>query len=144
MNLIDWKDCLDEDCVIEVSVNREKANALFKTALARIEFLEKNKIDESSVSFIFEGFYSSALEILHAIIILNGFKVNNHICLGFFLRDEINRSDLFRKFDDGRYKRNSLMYFGKDMDYSVGKDSLENIEFLIEELKKIFEEKKNE
>ena len=49
----------------------------------------------SNCNFIFEAYYSSVTEILHAILIKEGFKVKNHFCLGYYLRDVLGREDLF-------------------------------------------------
>lgn len=46
-------------------------------------------------------------------------------------------TQLFRLFDDLRYKRNSLVYYGKEMDFEVAKDSIEKAKKLIKGLKKI-------
>jgi len=90
---------------------------------------------------VFEGYYSSILEMLHAIVVLEGYKVNNHICLGYYLRDVLKNDELFRFFDDCRFKRNSLVYYGKRMDFEIAKDSIEKAKKLIKELKNIADKK---
>jgi len=119
-----------------VTPDKAKAKSLIETADERIIFLKESKLTASNCRFIFEGYYSSALEILHAKVILAGFKVENHICLGFYLRDILKREDLFRIFDDARYKRNSVVYYGKKLDFEVTKNSIQDLKRLIEELKK--------
>jgi hypothetical protein len=134
---MNWQDCLNENSALHSSKDIKKAESLLKTAEGRIKYIQNQKITKENANYIFEGLYSSIIEILHAIVIKQGFKVNNHMCLGYYLRDILNRENLFRTFDDLRYKRNSLIYYGKEMDFDVAKDSIEKSRKLIKELKEI-------
>jgi len=58
----------------------------------------------------------------------------NHICLGYFLRDVLKEDRLYNLFDDLRYKRNSLTYYGNKMDFETAKQSIENSKTLMKEL----------
>ena len=98
-------------------------------------------LKEKNVNFIFEDYYSSLIEIIHSIILIDGYKILNHICLGNYLKDVLKRDDLFRVFDDLRYKRNSITYYVKKMDFEVGKDAIEKCKKLIKELKNILNKK---
>lgn len=138
-----WSECVESNASILVSPDKAKARSLFETAVGRNQFLERNEVGESSANFIFEGYYASILEIIHALILLSGYNVNNHICLGYYLRDVLNRSGLFRMFDDCRFKRNSLIYYGRRMDFETAKATINKCKQLIEELKFLFEMKIN-
>ncbi len=74
--------------------------------------------------------------MLHALVLIKGYKVNNHICLGYFIRDVLKNRALFRKFDDCRYKRNSLLYYGKQMDFNVAKENIKISKEIIEKIEK--------
>jgi hypothetical protein len=52
------------------------------------------------------------------------------------LRDVINENELFRIFDDCRYKRNSLVYYGRHMDFDIAKEAIEKCKKLIIDVKK--------
>lgn len=132
-----FKDCIDNFLASKVSEDIFKINSLTETSKARIVFLETLEIKDNNVNFIFEGYYSSLLEVLHAIILKNGYKINNHICLGYFLRDILKREDLYILFEDCRYKRNSLVYYGKIMDVDIAIKSLKLIKDLIKKLENI-------
>ncbi len=134
-----WKDCIENNSSIPVSMDKAKARFLIDTSLGRDGFLSKNKINDSNANYIFEGYYSSVVELLHALLLLHGYKVGNHVCLGFYLRDIINKNNLFRIFDDCRFKRNSLIYYGRKMDFETAKEAIEKCKELIEELNKILE-----
>jgi len=134
-----WDDCLYSNSSVKITPDKGKAKSLIETAEERIKFTNK-ELNENTINYIFEDYYSSILEIVHAIVILKGFKVNNHICLGFFIRDVLNREDLFRIFDDCRFKRNSLTYYGKRMNFEIAKDAIEKSRKLLSEFKKILKE----
>lgn len=133
-----WEECIENNSAVERRPDMQKAKSLFQTAKARQEFLEKNNIDEINANFIFEGYYSSIAEIVHSIIIKQGYNVNNHICIGFFLRDVIKNKMLYQKFDDCRYKRNSLLYYGKQMDFEVAKKTIKDSKEIIKELEEYY------
>ena len=132
-----WEECLETTASLRVSIDKGKIKSLIDTAVGRNLFLKENEIKESNVNYIFEGYYSSVLEMLHAILLLKGYKVTNHICLGYYLRDMLKRDDLFRLFDDCRFKRNSLVYYGKKMDFEIGKQAIEKCNILIDELHRL-------
>ena len=62
--------------------------------------------------------------MLHALIVLNGYKVSNHICIAYYIRDVLKKQDLYLIFNDLRYKRNSLTHYGKRMDFETAKDAI--------------------
>ena len=135
-----WDECLNYSSSIKMTPDKEKAKSLVETAEDRIKFSIKG-ITEKTGNYIFEDYYSSILELLHALVLLDGYRVINHICLGFYLRDILKRGELFFIFDDCRFKRNSLVYYGKRMDFETAKDSIEKGKKLIKELKNIIDEK---
>ena len=138
--LADWKDCLEKNISIKVSKDIQRANSLIETSLHRIKHINKD-LNEGTANYIFEDYYTSILEFLEAIILIRGYKVINHICLGFYLRDIAKREDLFIIFDDLRFKRNSLIYYGKRMNFEIAKKAIEDSKKLIKELEIILKEK---
>lgn len=130
-----WEECIENNHCSKVSIDKARAKSLIETSEARIDFIKGITLKEENINFIFEVYYASGLEVLHAFVLLNGFKVDNHICLGYYLRDVINRDDLFRMFDSCRSKRNSLVYYGKKSNFEAVKENIEKIKKLIKELK---------
>ncbi len=132
-----WIECLESADSINITPDKAKAKSLMEAARGRLEYLSGQAVNDKTANYIFEGYYSSILELLHSLVLSKGFKVSNHICLGFYLRDILKREDLFRLFDDCRFKRNSLIYYGKKMDFGTAKDSIERCISLIEKLNNI-------
>lgn len=128
-----WDDCLEESA-IKISPDNERAESLIETSKERINIV--GEINERNANFVFEDYYTSILELLQAIVLKNGYKILNHVCLGFYLRDVLRREDLFRIFDEIRYKRNSLTYYGKRMDFKVAKEIILKCKRLFSEFDK--------
>ena len=131
-----WDECLHSNSSVKITPDNEKAKSLIETAEDRIASSEKD-LNEKTANFVFEDYYSSILEMVHALVLLNGYKVSNLICLGYYLRDVLKQEDLFRMFDDFRFKRNSLVYYGKRMDFEVAKNTIDKCKSMVKELKKI-------
>ena len=127
-----WKDCSENNSAIKVSPDKERAKSLAETAKARIKLIKA--VNRENCNFVFEDYYTSLLELIQAGVILKGYKVINHVCLGYYLRDVLGREDLFILFDDLRFKRNSLTYYGNMMDFETAKEAVEKCKNLIEEL----------
>lgn len=135
-----WEDCLASGNSIKITPDKEKAKSLAETAEDRIKYSAKDT-NEKNANFVFEDYYSSIIEMIHSIIILEGYRVINHICLGYYIKDILKRQELFGIFDDLRYKRNALTYYGKKMEFEVAKGAIEKSKKLLNELKNILREK---
>ena len=129
-----WKDCIEENTAIKVSPDKERVTSLIETAEERIK--QTHKLNEKNCNFVFEDYYTSLLVLIQAFVILRGYKVTNHVCLGYYLRDCLKRDKLYLVFDDLRYKSNSLTYYGNRMDFETAKASIEQCKGLIIEIKK--------
>ena len=132
-----WNDCIFNKSSLKTSPDVAKAKSLVETAKGRIRFLQESKVEESNVNYIFEIYYSSVLEFLHALVLMKGYKVKNHICLGYYFRDVLKRGDIFRFFNDCRTKRNDLIYNGRQMEFEVAKEAISRCKKLIRELSKL-------
>ncbi|MCH7568314.1 MAG: hypothetical protein IIA87_02730 [Nanoarchaeota archaeon] len=127
-----WNDCIGSNIARKISPDIKRAKSLMETARERIENV--SKINEKNCNFVFEDYYTSLLELLQAITFEEGFNILNHVCLGYYLRDVLKREDLYLIFDDLRYKRNSLTYYGRRMEYEVAKQAIEKCKKLIDEI----------
>lgn len=128
-----WNDCLENNSAKKVSPDTGRARSLVETAKERIDVIKE--ITEKNCNFVFEDYYTSLLELMQALVIKKGYKILNHLCLGYYLRDVMGRKDPYRVFDDLRYKRNSLTYYGNRMDFETAKQSIEKCNKLVGEIK---------
>ncbi|MBN2142438.1 hypothetical protein JW711_03840 [Candidatus Woesearchaeota archaeon] len=130
-----WEDCLQGGRCICISPDKQRAKSLVETADARIAYARKQVLDNHSARFMLESYYSSALEVVHAILFLKGYKCENHVCLGLFIRDILKRKDLFVAFDTARLRRNSVVYYGKHLPLDKATESIRKLGLLISEIK---------
>ena len=128
-----WGDCLENNSAVKVSYDKERAESLIETSEERTSLIKE--ISGKNCNFVFEDYYTSVLELLQALVVLKGYKIINHLCLGYYLRDVLKRDDLYLIFDDIRYKRNSLTYYGKKMDFETAKQAIDKCKRLIKELR---------
>jgi len=138
----DWTDCIDKNFVRRITPDISRANSLIETAEERIAQTPQ-KLHEKNVNFVFEDYYTSILEALQAIALFLGYKISNHVCLCYFLREHLGREDLSRVFDDLRFKRNMLVYYGKRMEFSIALEAINHSKMLFSQLTNIFRELKN-
>ena len=134
MKEANWNDCLLNRSAKTITPDIKRAESLIETANERIILIKG--INEKNCNFIFEDYYTSLLELLQAMAFKKGYNILNHVWLGFYLRDILKRDDLYILFDDIRYKRNSLTYYGSRMDYETAKQAIEKCKKIIKELKK--------
>ena len=127
-----WDDCLNNKYVKTITPDIRRAESLIETANERISLIKE--INEKNCNFVFEDYYTSILELLQAITFKRGYNILNHICLGFYLRDVLKKEELYLIFDDLRYKRNSLTYYGNKMDFETAKQAIKNCRKMINNL----------
>jgi len=133
MKEINWNDCLINGSAKTITPDIKRAESLIETANERISLIKN--VNKKNCNFIFEDYYTSLLELLQAMAFKKGFNILNHICLGYYIRDILKREDLYILFDDLRYKRNSLAYYGNRMDLETAKQAIERCKRIIKELK---------
>ncbi len=132
MKEADWTECIVNRSVRTVTPDVLRAASLIETAHERINLI--TEVTEKNCNFIFEDYYTSLLELLQAMTFKKGFNVLNHLCLGYYVRDILQRADLYLLFGYLRYKRNALTYYGNRMEYGTAKQAIEKCKRLIKEL----------
>ena len=132
MREANWDDCLFNKSAKTITPDIKRAESLIETANERINLIKE--VNEKNCNFIFEDYYTSLLELLQAMTFKQWFNILNHLCMGYYLRDVLKREDLYILFDDLRYKRNALTYYGSRMDYETAKQAIEKCKKIIKEL----------
>jgi len=128
-----WNECITQNLARKVSSDIERANSLIETSSERINIIKE--INKENCNFVFEYYYTSLLELLQSLVIKKGYNVLNHFCLGYYLKDVLKRTDLYLLFDDLRYKRNALTYYGNKMEFLVALNTIKKAKQLIKEIK---------
>ena len=129
-----WNDCLANNSARKISPDIKRATSLIETANERIKLIKE--VNGKNCNFVFEDYYTSLLELMKAMTFKKEFNILNHVCLGYYLRDILKREDLYQIFDDLRYKRNSLTYYGSRMEFETAKQAIDQCKRLIKEINK--------
>ncbi len=133
MNDASFEECMESNAAKRITPDKGRALSLQETAKARLSLIKG--VDERNCNFVFEDYYTSTLEILHARALGMGYGVSNHVCLGYFLRDVLKKEEFYPLFDDVRKKRNGLTYYGFLMDLETAKGAIEKCKRLMRGLK---------
>jgi len=136
---MDFKECTRKRIAKEVTKDEELIKSLLKTSQNKSHSEKKLELNEmTSVSKI-SLLYDSLRELLEALALKNGFKIYNHECYTYFLKEMLNESAKADEFDDLRKIRNSINYYGKEISIQEAKvvlERLENLRYQILELLK--------
>lgn len=131
---MDWKNCVIDGNAIKVSVNTERIASLRRSATATLEFVENVKLNENNGSILLKNMYDSVLELMHAYMLSKGYKVLNHLCIGYYLRDELINREYFYLFDKYRKIRNSITYYVAVIDTETARKGLADLKSLFNEV----------
>ena len=134
---MDFSGCLKKRIAKEVGEDKELIASLLKTS--RNKFDSEKKLELSEVTSIskISLLYDSLRELLEALAIKNRYKIYNHECYTYFLKEILNENAKGEEFDDLRKIRNSINYYAKDISVKEAKDVLERLKRLREEIAKL-------
>ena len=131
---MDFRECLKKKIAKEVKEDKELIYSLLKKSQNKIDSENKLELNEvTSISKI-SLLYDSLREILEALAIKNGYKIYNHECYTYFLKEILNESIKGDEFDELRKIRNNINYYAEDISISEAKKVLERIMRLREEM----------
>jgi uncharacterized protein (UPF0332 family) len=131
-----WKEC-EASFVRKTSVDVEKAKSLMETSAKRREFLGTIKATKENASFIIEGCYEAAKELLSALLLIKGGRSSNHQCLiSYFYLNYPEHEGMSHLLLQLNHARNRLNYYGELADpafYDAKKDEIEGLLTVLEE-----------
>ncbi len=137
---MDWNQCIEETNAVKISPNRNRAEFLLRRAEETIEVLKNIVITDKNIRVFFVNYYDALLETLHAMMYANGYKVKNHYCLGYYVRDNLKERELFAIIDRARSVRNSIIYYGESFDKEILLKLINDIKDSINRLKKLIDQ----
>ena len=136
---MDFNECLKKRIAKEVNEDKELIASLIKTSQNKFDSEKKLELSEVTSSSKISLLYDSLRELLEALAIKNGYKIYNHECYTYFLKEILNESIKGDEFDELRKIRNSINYYAKDISVEEAKDVLERIKKLREEIVKLLD-----
>ncbi|MBI5797293.1 hypothetical protein HZA98_00125 [Candidatus Woesearchaeota archaeon] len=93
---------------------------------SKVIAIDTAKINEVTISAYVSMAYDALREILEAVCIDKGCKVTSHQCIGELLKI-ICKDFKYLEFDRMRYIRNSINYYGKEIEFEQGKELIQKI-----------------
>ena len=111
----DWKSCVDSLTAKKIKPDEEKIKSLLKASKRKLESEERLGMDEVTSTSKFSLAYESLRELLEALAIKNGYKIYNHECYTYFLKEVLNQSEKGDDFDAIRKVRNGVNYYAKEL-----------------------------
>ena len=131
---MDFTDCLKKRIAKEIKEDKELIVSLIKTSQNRFDSEKKLELNEITTNSKISLLYDSLREILEALSIKHGYKIYNHECYTYFLKEILNESAKGEEFDELRKIRNSINYYAKDVSINEAKEILRRIKELREEI----------
>lgn len=131
---MDWNDCIKKRIAKEIGIDLDLIESLIRTSNNRLISEEKLKLDDSTSGSKISLAYDSLRELLEALAIKKGYRIYNHECYTYLLKEILNESAKGDEFDELRKIRNSINYYGKDISIIEAKDVLKRIKKLREEI----------
>jgi hypothetical protein len=136
---MDFKECLKKKIAKEVNEDKELIASLLKTSQNKKDSEEKLELNEVTSSSKISLLYDSLRELLESLAIVKGFKIYNHECYTYFLKEIMNESSKGDEFDELRIIRNSINYYGKEISLNEAEDVLKRLHKLRIEIKKLID-----
>jgi len=131
---MDWANCLKNRIAKEIGIDLELIESLKKTSRNKLLSMEKLSLDNSTAASKISLAYDSLREILEALAVKRGYKIYNHECYTYFLKEVLNELAKGDEFDELRKTRNNINYYGKEISIKEAKEILEKIKKLREEI----------
>lgn len=121
MGIIDWTECSDKKLIKEAKADEFLIASLIKSSVKKMESCQRLGLDETTAASKISLAYDSLREMLEALALKQGFKVYNHECFCAFLKTVLKEYLLAEDFDRFRKIRNSVNYYGKDIEVKEAK-----------------------
>jgi len=128
-----------EGKVIKISPNFERSKSLLSSAKNTIKFVESHKIDNENAPILLTNFYEAVLEICHALLFQKGFKVLDHLSVGYYIKDILKHEEYFNIFNKSRKLRNNIVYYGKKIGKETAEEYIDDLKKLINFIKNLIE-----
>lgn len=135
LDIINWEKCKNE-FIRNVSIDKEKILSILEVVEKREKYIKIQKVDNSNVSFILEGYYEIIKELLTVYLLKNGMRSQNHQCLiSFFYKENPEYESKSYLISKLCFLRNRLEYYGEKIDYSFYEQNKDEILKIIKLLK---------
>ena len=127
---MEFKDFIEKGSVRIASKDIELAKSLVRTSGSDIKFLNGLEINENSARKLMVNYYDVLRSILEAITCLEGYKIYSHEAYVYFLKEK-SEDVISTKFDRFRKIRNSINYYGENVEVEEVKENIKEIKEIV-------------
>jgi hypothetical protein len=120
----DWEKAIQEGKVLKISPNEQRAASLIKSSVKLLKIIEKIELDDDNGFFILTNHYDIVLESMHALLYKKGYKVLDHVSIGYYIKDILKKIELFNIFDKYRKIRNCILYYGRSVGIETARQAI--------------------
>lgn len=128
---MNFKTCIDNGWVRIIQKDDIRAKSLIKSSKESIETAKIIPLKEMSYKSILRELYEGLRQFCEGIGYIKGYKFENHVAITFFIRDVLNETEISNKFDRYRELRNSVNYYGKEINKETVLEMLKEIDGVI-------------
>jgi uncharacterized protein YutE (UPF0331/DUF86 family) len=136
MEIMDWRDCCKKLLAKEISPDLNLVKSLISSSENKNKTQGLLPLNKETASSKVSLSYDALRQLLEALAIKENYKIYNHECYTSFLKEIVKKSELGDRFESLRKIRNSINYYGKELNEEEAKETLEKINSLIEKIKK--------
>ena len=140
MKITDWKSCKDTLTAKIIAPDGGLIKSLLETSKEKMLSSEMLKMSRVTAASKFTLAYDSLREALEALAVRKGYKIYNHECYTYFLKEIMNESSKGDDFDSIRKVRNAVNYYGKKLSPEKSENLIKRIntlrDFVLELLNK--------
>jgi len=134
---MDFEECIKKRIAKQVKKDEDLIKSLLKTSKNKLDSEETLELDEVTSNSKISLLYDSLRELLEALSLKNEFKIYNHECYTYFLKEILNKTLIAEEFDELRKVRNSINYYGKEITLSEAKIVIKRIKNLRKQISEI-------
>jgi len=140
MKITDWKSCKGTLTAKIIAPDGGLIKSLLETSKEKMLSSEMLKMSRVTAASKFTLAYDSLREALEALAVRKGYKIYNHECYTYFLKEIMNESSKGDDFDSIRKVRNAVNYYGKKLSPEKSENLIKRIntlrDFVLELLNK--------
>jgi len=125
--ITDWKGCLDTLTSKNIKPDEGMIKSLLETSRKKLASAEMLRLSDTTAESKFSLCYDSMREALEALAIKKGYKIYNHECYTYFLKEVIGDSSKGDEFDSLRKVRNAVNYYGRKLDSKQSRKLIKRI-----------------
>jgi len=138
---MDWEECNKKKLIRKIHVDEGLIYSLTECSKDKSFSASLLNLNERTSSSIIILYYDSLRELLEALAIKNQYKIYNHECYVYFLKEILKEEKFSEIYDRIRKVRNSLIYYGRKLSLEETETIIKDIKLLIEKFKKLLKEK---